>query len=385
MVTEVAMPVLGLTMEEGTVLKWLKSVGEPVGKGEPLLEIMTDKVNAVVESPGSGVLRQVLVGEGAIVPVKTVLAYVAEADEALPGATPVAPAGEPPGKLKMSPAARRVAREHGLTSAQLAGIQGRGPGGRVVEEDVWRYLKETRPSGPEPPGADAVSDALVPLVGLRRTIAERMSRSVRTVADVTLGAEVHMTEASKLRDQLRREWEAKAGLRVSFTDLVVKAVARALEEHPYLNASLKDESIVLHREINIGVAVTLRDGLVVPVIRNANKKPLQEIARALAELTARARAGELSLAEVAGGTFTVSNLGMYGVGFFTPIINHPEAAILGVGKVAARVVLENGHPVDRPEMVLSLTFDHRVVDGAPAAEFLSRVKEILENPYLLLV
>lgn len=397
MVTEVAMPVLGLTMEEGTVLKWLKAEGEPVAKGEPLLEVMTDKVNVVVDSPGSGMLRRVVVGEGATVPVKTLLAYIAEPDEVLPGATPTVATPLPeapnafktlavanvqdenPRELKISPAARRVAREHGLTEVQMAGIKGSGPGGRIVEDDVRSYLQRLENAPSTIPGRT------VPVTGLRKTIAERMSRSKRTVADVTLGAEVDVTEATKLRDQLVGEWEGKTGLRVSFTDIVIKAAARALAEHPKLNSSLGDDGIVLHGEINVGVAVAVDDGLVVPVIRRADQKTLLDIVRTTRELSERARSGGLSVQDVTGGTFTVTNLGMFGVGFFTPIINHPEAAILGVGKIVRRVILENGHPVERPEMSLSLSFDHRIVDGVPAAQFLSRIKELLANPHLLFV
>lgn len=393
MATAVTMPVLGLTMEEGLLNRWLKREGDRVQQGEPLLEVTGDKATSELEAPGSGVLRRILVPEGATVKVQTVLAYIAEPGEALPDlqepAAEPAPAAqpEPARELKISPAARRVAREHGLTEAQLITIQGTGPGGRIVEDDLHAFMaKETVARAESAPatGAAGSGPRTAPVTGMRRTIADRMSRSQRTAAAVTLGMDVNMTEAVNLRSQLLREWEPRS-LRISYTDMIVKAATIALQQHPLLNSSFGEAGIVVHPEIHIGVAVALEDGLVVPVIRNADKKSLAQMGEAARELAERARTGRLSIDEMSGSTFTVTNLGMYGVGFFTPIINPPEAAILGIGKLGTKLVLRDGQVAEQPELVLSLTFDHRIVDGAPAAEFLARLKAILEQPYLLFI
>jgi pyruvate dehydrogenase E2 component (dihydrolipoamide acetyltransferase) len=220
---------------------------------------------------------------------------------------------------------------------------------------------------------------------MRRTIAERMSRSQQTVAEVTLTAEADVAEVVKLREQVSAEWEKQHGFKVSYTEVIVKAVARALKEHPYLNSSLVDDGIHLHQDVNVGVAVAIDDGLIVPVIRNCDQLALVDIARAVRDVTDRARKGQLGRDDVTGGTFTISNMGMLGVEAFTPIINWPECAILGVGRIAERAVVRDGQIVARPTMWLSLTFDHRIVDGAPAGRFLARVRQLLENPYLLFV
>jgi pyruvate dehydrogenase E2 component (dihydrolipoamide acetyltransferase) len=225
----------------------------------------------------------------------------------------------------------------------------------------------------------------VPLVGMRRTIAERMLRSQQTVAEVTITAEADVGEVVKLREQVSAEWEKQHGFKVSYTEVIVKAVARALREHPYLNSSLGDDGIRLHADVNVGVGVAVDDGLIVPVIRQADQKSLLEIAAAIRGLSDRARKGQLTRDDVGGGTFTISNMGMLGVESFTPIVNWPECAILGVGRVAERAVVRDGQIVARPTLWLSLTFDHRIVDGAPAARFLSRVRQLLESPYLLFV
>jgi len=220
---------------------------------------------------------------------------------------------------------------------------------------------------------------------MRRTIAERMVNSQRTVAAVTITAVADVAEIVKLRQQVGAEWQKQHGFKVSYTEVIVKAVAKALREHPNLNSSLTDDGIRLHGEVNVGVGVAVEAGLIVPVIRHADQLSLLEIARSLRDLSERARQGQLTREDVGGGTFTISNMGMYGVEAFTPIINWPECAILGVGQIAERPVVHEGQIVARPTMWLSLTFDHRIVDGAPAAQFLSRLRQLLENPYLLFV
>jgi len=226
---------------------------------------------------------------------------------------------------------------------------------------------------------------VVPLAGMRRTIAERVVLSQQTVAEVTLTSEVDVTEIVKLREQVSAEWQKQYEIKVSYTEVIVKAVARALREHPRLNSSLGADGINLHAEVNVGVAVALDDGLIVPVVRNADQKSLLDITRDVRDLSERARANRLSREEVNGGTFSITNMGMLGVEAFTPIINLPQCAILGVGRIAERAVVHDGQIVARPTMWLSLTFDHRIVDGAPAAQFLMRVRQLLENPYLLFV
>ena len=424
---EVNMPQLGFTMVEGTVAQWLKAEGEGVARGEPLMEITSEKATVEVESPVAGVVERILVPVGGTVPVGAPVCLVAAEGEAA-----VANAEGP--RMRASGLAKRMARERGI---DLAGLHGSGPGGRVLESDVVAFLAagsrgtvgkglvpfrtdeggqvgpedaltrppaglsrgERRPRHPLPAGegrgegvpARARGPALhhaaggrVPFAGVRRLTAERMFQSVQSTAQLTLVAEVDATEAVRLREQLLPEWERTDGVRLSFNDLIVKACAKALGEHPYMNASLAGDEIVLHPEVNVGIAVALEDGLVVPVIRNAANRQLREIALEAKGLADRARRKALSPDDMRGGTFTVTNLGSYGIEFFTPIINPPEAAILGVGRVAERPAVYNGEVCKRSLMYLSLTFDHRLVDGAPAARFLGRIREMLERPYLLL-
>ncbi|HEY3080816.1 MAG TPA: dihydrolipoamide acetyltransferase family protein [Chloroflexota bacterium] len=430
MATQVTLPRLSPGMNEASVARWLKRTGEQVARGEALFEVETEKVATEVPAPADGVLS-IVVPEGTTVPIGAVLAVLAAPGEAAPAppqsAAPAAPApsaaapSAPPrapspatpspagseaaaagdeGRVIASPAARRLARELGVA---LEGIKGSGPGGRVIEKDVQRTADQGRavPVGvaaapvaaqpaPQPVAAEARSR---PLQGMRRTIADRMLASQNTNATVTVTLEVDMAEAVNLRTQLVGEWESREGVRVTYTDVIVKAVAKALTEHRRLNASLQNDPsagsgqavIVEHGEVHVGVAVALDDGLIVPVIRDADRRSLLEIARATKELGQRAQQGKLQVADVTGGTFTVTNLGTSGVDAFTPIINPPEAAILGVGKIAEKPVARGGQVVIRPMMWLSLTFDHRIVDGKPAADFLRRVQEILEKPYLIFV
>jgi pyruvate dehydrogenase E2 component (dihydrolipoamide acetyltransferase) len=273
-----------------------------------------------------------------------------------------APSDAPEG-IPATPLARRMAQEEGLDLAQ---IQGTGPEGRVTEDDVLRALERR----PEPASPRAGTRAFA---GMRQIIAERMLASLQTTAQLTLTAKADVSALVRLRDVLRRRWDAP----ISYTDLLVKATATALREHPLLNSRLEGQQIVLLEDIHIGVAVALEDGLIVPVIRQADKMGLLQIDRTLGDLTARARSGELTMDEVTGGTFTVTNLGMYGVETFTPILNPPEAAILGVGRISDELALDRGQVVARSVMTLSLTIDHRTVDGAPGAAFLQTLAQLL--------
>ncbi|MDE2640082.1 MAG: dihydrolipoamide acetyltransferase family protein, partial [Chloroflexota bacterium] len=299
-----------------------------------------------------------------------------DVEQAAAAAAPTAPAGP----VKASPAAKRLAREHDL---DLATVNGTGPGGRIVTEDVEAALA----SAAEAPAVGAAEGETVPYRGMRRTIGGRMHASLQEMAQLTMAMDADMTRAVDLRRELLDLW-ADRELRPTYTDFAMKAAALALRAHPRLNAELRDEEIVLHPQIHVGFAVALDEGLIVPVTRDTDALPLDELAPISADLAARARERRLGPDDLTGGTFTVTTLGMYGVDVFTPIINPPQAAILGVGRISDRPVFrgEGGTDVERRSfMTLSLTIDHRVVDGAPAAEFLRDVKGILERPSQLIL
>jgi len=442
MAQEIVLPQWGMEMQDATVVKWLKREGEPVQAGEPLVEIETAKIETELESTASGVLAHILVPEGATVPVRTALAIVAEPGEQVPrppGAAPsvtaatatapsipssvasVAPRAPAPGTPQVVPAARRLAQERGIDLGQ---VRGTGPGGRILLEDVQQAvearsapapaaarvavqvtpvarrlaqdrgidLSEVQGSGPR--GRIVIEDVqraiaaraqaaeqpaqTVPLRGMRQTIAARMLQSLQSMAQVTLTTEADVTDAMRLRQGLARQW--KDGV-LSPLHLVIKATARALKDHPRMNAIQKAQEIELVPEIHIGVAVSLPEGLIVPTIRQADAKSLAQIAREAQDLANRAREGKATYDEVTGGTFTITNLGPYEIDAFTPIINPPQVGILGVGRAVEKPVVHEGEIAKRAMMFLSLTFDHRVIDGAPAAEFLRAVKGYLEDPW----
>jgi pyruvate/2-oxoglutarate dehydrogenase complex dihydrolipoamide acyltransferase (E2) component len=370
-------------MTQGRIVEWLKQEGEAVKAGEPLVSIESDKAEMEVEAPESGILRQVLVAAGEEAPVDAPLAILAGAEEDIEGLlieqsravaadTPI-PSGDtavrgargPSGKRQpVSPAARRVARELGVEISQ---VEGSGTNGLVTERDVRTFAAK----GEAALAVEAAEGVqVIPLAGLRRRIAERVSLSRRTAADVTTVADVDMSQVAALRKV--------SGC--SYTAYVVWATARALREFPILNASFDGDRILVKRDIHIGVAVALEQGLVVPVIRSADRKSVEEISREMNELAAHARDGQLTPDDLKGSTFTVTNSGAFGSLFFTPIINQPEVAILGMGKVADTPVVRNGEIVIRKVMYLCLSYDHRVVDGAPAVQFLQAVKRRLEAP-----
>ena len=421
MATELLMPKLGLTMTEGTIDEWKKKVGDPVQKGEIIYSVATDKLTNDVESECDGVLLKILVQEGETVPCKTLVGWVGAAGEAVPDAAgeaaPAAPAAEAPkaesaGGAVAAPAPGRaapatgykgvvVARDVlGFTPAaapaaeapkadvkasplaeKLAGDLGidlnavKAAHGRVLAEDILRYLAETREKAAEEPAREEVK----PMSGMRKAIARNMLASVQTSPTVTFNLGIDMSEMKRYREQLKAK-----EIKVSYTDLLVKFVAKALTEFPLLNCSVQDNKIVYKHYVNMGVAVALDNGLVVPNIQDADKKSLTEISAEVKELAKLAREGKLPPEKLQGGTFTITNLGMYGIESFTPIINQPEVAILGVNTMEDKVVVRNGEMVIRPIMNLSLTADHRVVDGSVAAQFLQRVKALMENPALML-
>ena len=423
MATRIDMPQLGLTMETGTILQWLKAVGDTVEKGQPVVLIQTDKVEYEVESPAAGTLLKVVAQEGAELPVGSLMAVIGEAGEdvsSLLGAAPAAPAAaasgqsrepraeshepraesrdggvahpaaqpEPraasvpvraPGeRVKISPVAKKLAQEHGIDVATLSGT---GPEGRIVREDVERAIaaesREPRAASREKAGVIPES---IPLTGVRKVIFDRMGQSWREAARVTLFADADMTEMTRLREAKGAEWERRFGIKVSYSDLIHMAVARALREEPRINCRLDGQAVRVRKEVNLSVAVDLGEGLVVVVIKDADRKSLGDLAKAARDLAERARAGKLSPDDMADGTFTVTNLGGLGVEAFTPIINLPQAGILGIGKIMEKPVVLGGGIHIRSMLTLSLVFDHRLLDGAPAAKFLAKVKALLEQP-----
>lgn len=385
MVTYVKMPKLTWTMEEGFVGKWHKKVGDEVKKGEPICEIETEKSVDELEAPESGVLRKIIVPAGSTAKINQTIAIIAEPDEPLPEEEPipveeVVPEPEVVRKIvkikrpevvkrkeriKVSPIARKLAQEHGIN---LEEIRGTGPDGRIVKEDVLKAIEK------------AQRVKVVPLTRIRRVIKKRLAYSMKTALHVPLTIEVDMTDAIELMESFRPEIEKAHNVRLSLTSLLVKAVAKALEDHTILNSRLENEQMVIPEDINIGVAVSIENGLVVPVIRNANKKSVVEIAKAIKMLAQKARTERLSTEDSSGGTFTISNLGMFGIDLFAPIINPPESAILGVGRTIKKPVVLNDKVTIRSMTTLTLVFDHRIMDGAVAAKFLQKLKGILEKP-----
>jgi pyruvate dehydrogenase E2 component (dihydrolipoamide acetyltransferase) len=293
-------------------------------------------------------------------------------------ATPAAPARAPGERAKISPVAKKLAQEHGIDIATLVGT---GPEGRIVREDVERAVaaasRAPRAASPEKAG---VTPESIPLTGIRKVIFDRMGQSWREAARVTLFADADMTEMARLRGVKGAEWERRFGVKVSYSDLIHLAVARALKEEPRINCRLEGQAVRIRKEVNLSFAVDLGEGLVAVVIKDADRKSLGEISKAARDLAERARAGKLSPGDMADGTFTVTNLGGVGVEAFTPIINQPQAGILGIGKIMEKPVVLGGGIHIRSVMTLSLVFDHRLIDGAPAAKFLARVKDLLEQP-----
>ena len=388
------LPKLGLTMDEGRIVAWHKREGEAVARGDVLFEVETDKATMEVESATAGILRKILYDADATAPVATVIALITDtADEPLPadavtlGAAAPKPslradpqprsAGGPPGargpsepqplapssdgdRVRSSPAARKRAQELGLA---IAAISGTGPGGRVTLEDVEGAA--TAPASPATSGGERRE----PLSRMRRAIGERMTQSVRDQPQFSISRDVDMTAANEKRSQMG----------ASYTDVIVAACAKALRDHPRLRARIDEGSLVTPDAINVGIAVALDDGLLVPVIGDADRKGLGELAREREDLERAARSGKLRADAVAGAVVTVSNLGTLGVDRFTAIVNPPEAAIIAVGRVSDRVVAKGGSPAVRPVVTLTLSVDHRVADGATAARYLSAVADRLER------
>jgi pyruvate dehydrogenase E2 component (dihydrolipoamide acetyltransferase) len=395
-------------MEAGTIVRWLKSEGDKVEKGEPLFELDTDKVTQEVEAEASGVLLKIVVPEGEV-PVGTAIAYVGEQGEAVPEGTGTQPvveeapeeqvpaqaeqaaevpepepaqvaAGGNGGRIKASPLARRIARERGI---DLSALSGTGPEGRIVAEDVERAAVAPALSKPAPAPAPVAARGeveRVELTSLRKTIARRLTEAW-TVPAFQISMSADMTKSQELRALLLERYPDE---RPTVTDVLTKVCAIALMRHREVNATFAEDAIALHPAANVGLAVATDRGLVVPVIAAADSRTVAEIAAARADLVGRAREGRLTAEDLDGGTFTISNLGMYGVEQFIAVLNPPQAAILAVGAIEERPVVRDGEIVARPMMTLTLTCDHRTIDGAVAADFLRTVKDFLEEPGLTL-
>jgi pyruvate dehydrogenase E2 component (dihydrolipoamide acetyltransferase) len=402
MATEVVMPKLGLTMEEGTILHWRKKPGDQVTQGETILEIETDKVTVDVESPAAGVLGALLSPEGVTVPVGQVITHVLAPGERAPAAglapaaaegaveatavqkaaaseTPVAVASASARRaVPASPIARRLAAELGV---DLNSVVGSGPQGRIMEEDVRRAAEAAKlPAQPHVAAREPAS----PLSGIRKIAAERLTHSFTTAPHFYLCVEADAASLTKMRERLLAPIQEKAGVRITVSDLLVKIVARAIEEHPEVNAVWDGGGVRSLSTVDIGLAAATERGLIVPVLREANRKSLVQLARERHALVEKARAGNLSLQDVEGGSFTITNLGTFAVDQFNAIINPPQSAILAVGRIKERPFGVEGQLVLRPTVILTLSIDHRVLDGAQAAQFLSRVVALIEEPYLLM-
>ena len=449
MATKVHMEALSPTMEEGQLVRWLKSEGDEVAEGDVLAEIETDKATMELVARGSGVLRSILLDEGGTAPIGEVIAVIAGADEDIGdiGAAPTgkaaakpagerepdAEAGEPvsdeagepegekepataraarpapaqraeagrepaesaardaasaapadgDGRVKASPLARKLASEAGL---ELADVAGTGPGGRITKKDIEAAIEEgaapraaagaqARRAGPE------YED--VPVSQMRKTIAKRLVQSIGPVPTFYLTIEVDMTRITEARERVN-ERLADAGVKASVNDFLVKALAAALVRHPEVNAQWLDDHIRRHHRAHVGVAVAVDEGLITPIVRDADTKGIGEIAAEVKELAARARSRKLMPEEYTGATFSISNLGMFGIDEFTAIINPPEAGILAVGRAEEKVVVESGELVVRPRMRVTMSCDHRVVDGATGARFLQTLRGMIEEPMMML-
>ncbi|MGA2135442.1 MAG: 2-oxoglutarate dehydrogenase, E2 component, dihydrolipoamide succinyltransferase [Bryobacteraceae bacterium] len=432
--TDVVMPQMGESIVEGTLTRWLKKPGEHVERDEPLFEISTDKVDTEIPSPAAGTLSEVLVEEGKTVGISTVVARIAEGGESAQSAAPVAPealpvavqaepkaepeaapapvptpvpapvaapieeAAEPAGPL--SPLVRRMAREN---SIDLSKVKGTGAGGRITKQDLEAYMaREKQESAPEvvaappPPPAMPVEAPAAPVMPplpvaaqakarvepmstMRIRIAEHMLASRRTSAHVTTIHKVDMTKVARMRDRHKADFQSRYGMSLTYLPFVVRATVVGLRTYPLLNASIEGNNIIHHNEINVGIAVALENGLIVPVIRQADEKNVLGLQRSIVDLATRARSRQLKPDEVQGGTFSITNFGSFGSVIATPIINQPQVAILGVGAVEKAPVVVDDAIAIRSVMYLSLSFDHRLIDGALGDQFTAKVKQVLEH------
>jgi pyruvate dehydrogenase E2 component (dihydrolipoamide acetyltransferase) len=406
MAIEIRMPQMGLTMTEGTVGTWYKQVGDQIKKGELLFNVETDKLANDIESETEGTILAIYAHAGDAIPVQGLLCVVGQPGEKIPanegttdreagrktdeagGASKQAESGQAGearsvGRLKISPLAKKTATALGVAYESLAGS---GPGGRIEQQDILRraeLIQNQKAAASTQQKAEATVSAgrRVKLQGMRKVVAERMFKSHSEIPAVTQNMKIDATELVQLRQQINenREWK------FTFNDFVLKAVAKALASNKHLLVSLDGDEIIYHDHVNLGMAVAVPDGLIVPVIRDADQLTLEAISRTAKDLAVRAREGKLRLDEYKGSTFTVSNLGMFDIETFTPIINQPEAAILGVCAIDDELVMAEGAVTVRKKLHISLTFDHRLLDGATAAQFQLVVKQLLEHPWEIFV
>jgi pyruvate dehydrogenase E2 component (dihydrolipoamide acetyltransferase) len=434
MAVAVIMPELGESIVEGTIVRWLKHEGESVQEDEPIVEIMTDKVNTELPAPASGILQQILAAEGATVTVGQELALIASASEAATPAEPAAPTpttapppveavgfygGEEPapvaapapatppradgqsrsasGQPFISPVVSKIAREHGISHEELLTIPGTGTGGRVTRKDIEAYIAQRKATpapkpapAPQPvaapappPVAPREGEEVIPLVGMRKVIAEHLTKSYQTAVHVTTVIQVDVSKLVEFRGRNKESFQQQHGVRLTYTPFFVKACTDALLEFPMLNATLQDDQIIVRHYVHLGVAVALgekgEEGLIVPVIRDAHKKSLVDIARELEDIATRARNKTIGVAEVQGATFTLTNPGSYGALIGTPIINYPQTAILGTYAIVKQPIVIDDMIAIRPMMNLCLSYDHRLIDGMYAGRFLQRVKRAIES------
>ncbi len=410
MAYEVQMPKWGLTMKTGKIARWLVAEGGAVAVGQPLLEVETDKITNVVESPAGGVLLQIVSPQGEVVPVMQVIGIIGESGEAVaapaaqaagavsadspaPAASGAkgqnAQASTAQGEVRVMPAARKAAKELGV---DLATVTGTGRDGVITEKDV-RAAHEAAAKSPAPASAataqpcsapDADADEVIPMDGLRKLIADNMQASLQNAAQLTVFVEADVTEMVALRDTMLARNKKDPEYRLSFNDIIAFAVCRALRQHPVMNTTLQADGIHMHRHVNLGIAVSLDTGLIVPNVKNADTYSLEELKAKVRDAAGRARKGGLSMDEISGGTFTISNVSMLGVDGFTPILNPPETGILGVGRVVEKPGVFEGQVCVRKMMTLSLTFNHMVTDGGPAMSFLRTLADMLEQPVRML-
>ena len=411
MAYEVLMPQLGLTMEEGTVSQWVKHEGDPVKTGDVLLEITTDKLTNEVTSEHDGVLLKIVAQEGEDVPVKGLLCYVGQAGEsvgdapaaapaaAAPAAAPAAPAAAPAAapvagaRLRVSPLARKTAAKLGVDLSKLTGS---GPSGRIRQQDVLAAANAAQTAAPAPAAAAAPAarpaakgglelmegDSVVKLAGMRKVVAQRMLQSHTEIPPVTQNTKVDVTELMKFRKMLL----AETGSKYSVNDLILKATAKCLRAHPEVLVSLDGDQIIQRAHVNLGMAVALDAGLIVPVIRDADRLGLDALSAAAKDLASRAKSNKLTPDEYKGSTFSVSNLGMFGIETFTPIVNQPDAAILGVCAVEDELVMDDQGGISKHQVMrLSFTYDHRLIDGAVAAKFVMALRDLLEKPMSIIL
>jgi len=401
LITKIIMPKLGETMEEGEIIQWLKKEGDKIKEGEPLLEVATDKANMEVEALASGFLRKIIAAEGEVAPVTQTIAFIADSmEEEIPeekegvagekekGAikeaiieekkevSEISKEAEISRPIKASPLAKKLAKQHKI---DLSTIEGRGPGGRILEEDVLRVVEQAAEQKEVPQKKE------VSLSRAEKVMIQRMAKSKREIPHFYLTVEVDFSEAMKMRDDLVAEFEKKRGIHLTYTDLLIKSCGRALNEIPRVNSTFEEGKVISHSKIDVGLAVAGEEGLIVPVIRDVDEKDLFQIARDRNELIRKANENKLSLGELEGAGFTLSNLGMLGIKGAAVIINPPQASILAVGEIKKRAVVLEKKIEIRPIMEMTLSCDHRVVDGYLGARFLQEIKQGLEKPSLLLM